>query len=437
MKTRAILGLATAAALLSACGGGSDSSTSTSASGGDLKGTTLTYWASNQAGTPELDKKILDTEFAKFEQQTGVKVKVEVQSWNDFYTKLITATTSGVGPDVTNIGNTWSVSLGTTGAFLPIDDKTYTEIGGKDKFVPAALKTAEIPGAQPASVPIYSAVYGLYYNKKLLADAGAQPPKTWQELQDAAKKLTGNGVYGLGFAGTAVANTAHFIYMFGQQNGGTLFDGDKATFTNDGTVNGIKQYLDLFASGSVNPSDAQGDQQKLYSDFANSKIAMMMAPMPETGLSAQGMDQDKYGMVPVPTPDPLPAGGKAVSSFVGGINIAIFKNTKHLAAAKALVKFMTSPEEEETLNKQLSSLPTVKDVPVTFTTDKAKADSYLDILANRSGALPLTPKEAGFENNLGSAVATLAGKVAKSGKAPSADEIKSAAQQAQDKVNAS
>ena len=36
-------------------------------------------------------------------------------------------------------------------------------------------------------MPLYGLAYGLYYNKKMFADAGLKPPTTWAELTAAAR----------------------------------------------------------------------------------------------------------------------------------------------------------------------------------------------------------------------------------------------------------
>lgn len=99
---------------VAACGGDDDA-----AGSGDAGGTTLTYWASNQGPSIEKDKEILTPELAKFTARTGIKVDVEVVPWSDLLNRILAAATSGQGPDVLNIGNTWSSSLQATGALLP------------------------------------------------------------------------------------------------------------------------------------------------------------------------------------------------------------------------------------------------------------------------------------------------------------------------------
>src|SRR5450759_3501609 len=247
MKARLISTVLTVLAVTAtaACSGGGTSSSSSSAGG-----KTLTYWASNQGTSLENDKAVLGPELAKFQKQTGIKVNLQVIGWPDLLNKILGATTSGQGPDVLNIGNTWAASLQATGAFMPYDAKALTAIGGQDKFVPTAFDTGGAPGMTPTSVPLYGLVYGLYYNKKMFADAGLQPPKTWQELVDAAAKLTdpAKKQYGIVLEGGSYPESVHFAFIFGRQNGGQPFDSSgKPTFTSNGMVNGVKQYVDLLS----------------------------------------------------------------------------------------------------------------------------------------------------------------------------------------------
>ena len=67
----------------------------------------------------------------KFTKKTGIKVNLEVISWNDLQTRIQTAITSGQGPDVVNIGNTWAASLQATGAFMPFDESAMADDRGQ------------------------------------------------------------------------------------------------------------------------------------------------------------------------------------------------------------------------------------------------------------------------------------------------------------------
>ena len=101
---------------------------------------------------------------------------------------------------------------------------------------------------------------------------------------------------------------------------------------------------------------------------------------------------------------PAPAGGKDIASFVAGINLSVFQNTKNKDAALKLVKFLTSPEEQAILDKPFTALPVVKGGTVNFTTDPEEAKAFADVLATKAEPLPLIPAESAFETNVGNAV---------------------------------
>jgi multiple sugar transport system substrate-binding protein len=398
---------------------------------------TLKYWASNQGTSLDNDKAVLTPVLKKFTDETGVKVDLEVIGWNDLQTRIQTAITSGQGPDVLNIGNTWAASLQATDAFLPFDSDAMNAIGGKDKFVPTALATGGKEGQDPTSVPLYGLAYGLYYNKAMFAAAGLQPPKTWEEMVTAAKKLTdpAKKTYGMALAAGSYTENVHFAFINAAQNGADWFDADgKPTFTGDGNVQGVLRYLDLMQKDKVaNTSNAQYDNgTKAVNDFATKKVAMVLNQNnADSSIVANGMKSSEYGV----TAFPAPAGGKQVASHVAGINLSIFKNTKNKDAALKFVKYMTDANTQTTLGKPFSALPVLKGANPVFTDNATEAATFQDIYATKSKPLPLVPAEDQFESTVGKAMNGLFGKIATGGTV-SADDVKAALKDAQDQVTA-
>ncbi|MFE6526781.1 ABC transporter substrate-binding protein [Streptomyces sp. NPDC057794] len=417
----------------SACGGGS-------ATGGGSNDSpkTLTYWASNQGASIEIDKKVLQPELDKFEKQTGIKVKLEVVPWSDLLNRILTATTSGQGPDVLNIGNTWSASLQATGALLPWDAKNFDKIGGRDRFVDSALGSTGAQGEAPAAVPLYSMAYALYYNKKMFAEAGvSEPPATWDELVAAGKKLSEDGKWGLGAEGSNPSENIHHAYVFAKQHGADFFTADgKPDFTGDATVAAVKQYVDLMAKDKViAPGNAEYAQNQSVSDFAKGKTAMLLWQSASANLKSQGMSEDDYGIAPVPVQSGSPGTGKQVNSMVAGINLAVFKNTDNLDGATKFVKFMTSDDEQKILNKAYSSIPPVKSAQsdAAFATP---ANAVLkDTLAKSAVALPQVADESQFETAVGTAIKDLFADAA-AGRAVTTASVKAALEKAQQQMPA-
>ncbi|HEU4945718.1 MAG TPA: sugar ABC transporter substrate-binding protein [Kribbella sp.] len=437
MRLRSLVAAAAVSALgisLAACGGNDSGDDSGGSSGGD---TTLTYWASNQGTSLDNDKQVLTPVLKKFTDETGIKVNLEVIGWNDLQTRIQTAITSGQAPDVVNIGNTWAASLQATGAFMPFDGEAMDAIGGKDKFVPTALATGGKEGEDPTSVPLYGLAYGLYYNKAMFAQAGLQPPKTWEEMVTAAQKLTNPSkkIWGMALAAGSYTENVHFAFINAAQNGADWFDKDgKPTFTGDGNVQGVLRYLDLMQKDKVaNPSNAQYDNgTKSVNDFATKKVAMVINQNnADSSIVANGMKSSEYGVVAFPAP----AGGQQVGSHVAGINLSIFQNTKNKDAALKFVKYMTSPDTQTTLGKPFAALPVLEGAKPVFTDNPTEAATFQDVYATKSKPLPLVPAEDQFENTVGKAMNSMFAKIA-TGTTVTADDVKAALQTAQDQVAA-
>ncbi|HEY2278775.1 MAG TPA: extracellular solute-binding protein, partial [Streptosporangiaceae bacterium] len=258
---------ATVGLLAAACGGGTSNGSSSSTSS---KPATITYWASNQGANLQADYTALNPELKKFKQQTGITVKLQVVGWADLLNRILAATTSGQGPNVVNIGNTWSASLQATGAFLPFDSSTLSQVGGQSKFLASAFGSTGAAGKTPVAVPIYSLAYGLYYNKAEFKAAGiTSPPATWDQVVADGKKLTKGGNYGLAIEGANPSENIHNVFVLSKQKGGSFFDAQgNPTFTTAANVAAVQQWVNFMGTDKiVNPGDAEYDQNQSLADF--------------------------------------------------------------------------------------------------------------------------------------------------------------------------
>jgi multiple sugar transport system substrate-binding protein len=125
------------------------------------------------------------------------------------------------------------------------------------------------------------------------------------------------------------------------------------------------------------------------------------------GVQENGMKAGEFGVVPIPAPNPLPPGGRKVSSHVAGINIGVFKNTKNKDGALKLIDFLTSPDEQKITNGVFGSLPVV---PQAYSDPKfqtPEVQTFKEVLANSAETLPMVPQEAQFETLVGNTVKQL------------------------------
>ena len=407
----ALAATATLAFGMTACGGSSQATSSD----------TITYWASNQGNSLEDTAAKLKPSLDRFTEKTGVKVKLEVIGWNDLYNRILTAVTSGDGPDVLNIGNTWAVTLQETGAFEPVEGALLDAVGGKDCFLKTSWSTGGAEGKTPTSVPLYGLAYNMYYNPKMFKEAGIEtPPATWDEFVADAKKLTkdtnGDGKpdqWGFTAAGASVSANSHQAFVRGLQNGGTLFDKDgKPTFDSAAQVAGVKQWIDLMATDKVmSPSDAEiSDGAQKVDNLINGKAAMMFDQSPVKNFDARGFKD--WAVAPVPMMKAGASGPEGTQSHVAGINLSVFKNSKNKENAIKLTGWLTNDAEQVALNKAFRSLPVVTGASsdAAFQTDEVKLKN--DALANHALPMPLIPKEGQMETLTGTAIKSLFAKAA-------------------------
>jgi multiple sugar transport system substrate-binding protein len=425
-------------ATLVACGGGDGGSEQASTDPASLKGQTIEYWASNQATTIQDDQKILEREAARFTQQTGVKVNIKVIGWPDLFNNITTATTSGKGPDVLNIGNTWAASLQATGAFMEFDDNALKAIGGKDKFVATSFAATGAEGQTPTSVPLYGLSYALFYNKALLKKAGIDaPPKTWTEFVEDAKKLTKPpDQYGVTIEGASISENAHFAFILGKQKGVDLFSKDgKPQFDSPQMVEAVKAYVDLIGENQVvAPNDATFNQgPEASEEFAKGHRAMLISQNnTENNLKSQGMKKNAYGVAPVPV---FEGSSTPIMTHVAGINVSVFENSEHKDAALAFVKFLTAPEQQVALNQDFGSLPVVKEAQSDPAFSDPNLKTFNQILADHAAPMPEIPQEGQMEQFIGSAMKGLIATAASKGSV-SAEQVKSALTDANEKMAA-
>lgn len=407
-----------------------------SPSKGGLAGQTITYWASVEGTGPSQTTKALSAEFAQFKKQTGVKVNLEVIPWSDLLQKILTAVTSGSGPDVMEIGNTWSPSLAASGGFLSFTPSVFAQIGGKSKFSGSALSVSGAPNKAPISVPVYSEAYGLFYNKADFKAAGIKsPPKNWGQLLTDAKKLSTHGRYGIAIEGASTSEAAHWAFLLGEQYGNPLFTKGKWDFATPKEAKAISLYVNLVADGAANKSDAQNNSNVSESEFASNKAAMLIWQNPMSTLGQLGMKPSAYGIAPIPMASPLPKGGKDIETFPAGINLAVPSSTKHRAAALALVKFLTDKPAQVKLNQTYGTFPPELAAQKSSQFQTGGEKTLENIYNKHATPLPRVPSESTMETDLGGAITHLIGQAATKGKV-SLSQIESALTSAQDQLNA-
>lgn len=153
----------------------------------------------------------------------------------------------------------------------------YVKAGKVDALTDAQVNTGRFTPSVMRSATFGGKVYGvpanglapvvLYYNKKVLKDAGVEPPKTYAELLTAVRKLKDDGVIPLSLAANSKWPTLMYLeYLLDREGGSEVFtkiaSGDASAWK-DPAVTKANQYLqDLAKAGAFgdNASSVNYDQ---------------------------------------------------------------------------------------------------------------------------------------------------------------------------------
>ena len=344
----------TAAALtVTACGRGSETDGGTAGQTGAAVNTgaatgEITLWAMGAEGEklPELTK---DFEAAN----PGVKVKVTAIPWDSAHDKFATAITAQQTPDVAQIGTTWAGEMAGMGALEPTPGSI-----DKSAFFEGAQKTTEVNGTS-YGIPWYVETRLVYYRTDLAKKAGYDSvPTDWEGLKAMAKAMQSKAgaKWGIGLQAGGPGSWQS-IMPFAWSDGADLTkDGGKAyNFDSPQLQNAVKYYQSYFNEGISDK--AAPATPTTEPDFASGKVPMfisgpwMMSLVEKAG--GAGF-KDKYNVAQIP------AGSAGSSSFVGGSNFVVFKNTKNRDTAWKFVSWLSDPKVQAKWYTISTDLPSVK-----------------------------------------------------------------------------
>ena len=158
----------------------------------------------------------------KFEAENpGIKLNLEVVSWNDVYTEVSTRISNNNAPDILNIDV--FANYANEGLLMPVKDYCPEELF--NDFFPSFIDQSVIDGTVWA-VPDLASARALYYNVDMFEEVGIEVPTTWAELEDACQAILdyyGGDVYPWGIDMTTDEGQAAFSY-YTWNNGGGFVD---------------------------------------------------------------------------------------------------------------------------------------------------------------------------------------------------------------------
>jgi trehalose/maltose transport system substrate-binding protein len=249
-----------------------------------------------------------------------------------------------------------------------VDLKKYFKDDDIKANFPRIIENNTVKGKLVA-IPFFTDAGVLYYRTDLLEKYGyKEPPKTWEELAEMAKKIQDGerkdgkaDFQGFVFQGKAsesvTCNAIEWIYSYG---GGTIIDPNgKVTINNP---NAIKA-LDVAKSwvGTISPKGVVSYGEEEARNIWQAGSAAFMRNWPYAYALGQDPKSPISGKFAATV---LPKGGAdgKNAACLGGWNLMVSAYSKNPDVAADLVRYLVSPEAQKKRAIDLSQLPTRPEV---------------------------------------------------------------------------
>ncbi len=246
----------------------------------------------------------------KFEEENpGIKLNLDVVSWNDVYTEVDTRIANDNAPDILNIDV--FANYANEGLLMPVEDYCPEELF--EDFFPSFIEQSVIDDTVWA-VPDLASARALFYNVDILEEVGVEVPTTWEELQDVSQAIIDyydGEIYPWGIDMTTDEGQAAFAYYVWGNGGGFVDEDGEWAVNSPENVEAIEFALSLVEDGYTNPNPATQTRYDLQDMFAAGKLAMLIAPN-----QLPTYVEDKGGDINMATAG-LPANEGKTSSSVG------------------------------------------------------------------------------------------------------------------------
>lgn len=324
-----------AALTLAACGGGSSSS-------GGGGGAQTTDPVKVKGTVRVIMEEVPDTDIVKgllpaFQQQyPGVDVKIEALPYDQMRDRIVSSfLASSPTYDLIIVDNPWMTDFAKGGFLQPLDDRIAATPGfDLQDFSEPLRDIADVDG-KTYGIPFYNYALALVYRTDLYRAAGLTPPKTLDELKQAAAKLTTGGRAGIAMQPQKGYKIFEEWGNYLLAAGGSIQDASgKVTLDSPEARQALRTYIDIYESSAPKNSLNWGFDEAIRS-VSSDKAAQLISynwTLPTVQKSGK-----PFSIAEVP-------GGRAI---LGAWYWGVPKNSATEDAAWAFVSWIASREHEK------------------------------------------------------------------------------------------
>ncbi len=313
----------------------------------------LTVWAMGSEGL--LIRKMAD----RFEAlNPQVKIITQAIPWTAAHGKLVTGVVGDMAPDICQMGTTWMAEFQAMGALEPLDsylkDSSLVKI---DDYFAAALTSTQFAG-QRFGLPWYVDTRVFFYRTDVASQAGFTSfPTSWGELKALATSIMASNRQANrpGFAFSLPTNDWQIFLMFFWQAGGQIFPEGQhlPLLTHEPACRALEFMRSFFTEGLA--SLTSGRDMDLLTAFESGFFPMFIAGPWMVANIETGKPELAGRWATAPMPKEV-----AGASFIGGSNLAMFRNSTNKAWAWKFMEFMSTPASQVAWYELSKNLPSLR-----------------------------------------------------------------------------
>ena len=232
----------------------------------------------------------------------NVKVNSETVPNSDFMAKFTLAVQGGGKPETVSMQAIRIPDMVAMGGLVDLSSRVAN--WDQRQYLPdARFKDATIEG-KIYGVPSFAFVDWMYYRADWFKEAGLQPPKTYDEFQNAAIKLTDPSKNRFGFGMRGAGGGEGLLIQVMRSFGSPIVDDKKQpAMDRQKATDAVRWYSELFTKHHVVPPSVTNDSfQQIMTGFTTGQTAMLWH---HTGSlidvsTALGAESGKFGTMPRP-----------------------------------------------------------------------------------------------------------------------------------------
>jgi multiple sugar transport system substrate-binding protein len=276
--------------------------------------------------------------------------------------------------DVFEMDTIWSAELAAAGVLANPPAPLVQRVG---HFEPQTLYGASY-GDSLVAVPAFPAVSVLYYRSDLLTKYGGKVPTSWEELSATASKIAqAEGIDGFVWQAAPYEGLVCNFFEFYLSHGGSIEILDKAVVLDPALVEQTLKTMRGLIDSGASPATVTGYRETESRDRFLSGKALFARDWDDLSGFIPGSDvSGKVGIAHLP--------GTALhrgAPTLGGWHLGVNKYSQSHAEAWMLVEYLTSPESQAFVAKELGRLPADLQVPLPVRAELAGLEVVREALA--------------------------------------------------------